>query len=141
MKGLIVLCALALVLGEACAPAAGPATLEQTYWKLVELGGKPVLAVDKSHEAHLQLAAAEKRAAGSSGCNRIMGSYELKGGSLRFSPMAATRMMCPGELMQQEAAFTSALQATTNWQISSDKLELRNEAGEVLARFTRTPSP
>ncbi|MGH7495972.1 MAG: META domain-containing protein [bacterium] len=128
--------------GETCGEQQTEPALEQTYWKLVDLEGKPAIASEGTREAHLQLSPGEKRAAGSSGCNRITGAYELSSGSLRFSKMAGTRMMCPGELMQQETAFTKALEATAGWKIADDgMLALLNAEGAVLARFEPKSTP
>lgn len=51
-----------------------------------------------------------RRASGYSGCNRYMGTYEIKNGVLSFGPLAGTRMACtatPGG--QLEHAYLDAL--------------------------------
>ncbi len=127
--------------GETCQAQTVEPALEQTYWKLVELEGKAVAAGAGAREAHLLLSPGEKRAAGTSGCNRLTGSYELSGSNLHFSKMAGTRMMCAEELMRQEAAFVKALEATAVWKIAGGRLELINAEGAVLARFEPKSMP
>jgi heat shock protein HslJ len=119
---------------------ASPAKLEGTYWKLVELGGATVVAPDSSGggEPHLMLDPNNKRAVGSGGVNRFSGSYEVAGnGSLRFSPLAVTRMAGPEPMMQQEERFFAAFNATTGYVLSGETLELKGD-GRTLAKFSAT---
>jgi len=65
--------------------ASSPASnrpLEATYWKAIELAGKPVPAPNANREANLVFQAGG-RVSGFDGCNRLTGSYELKGDSVR----------------------------------------------------------
>jgi copper homeostasis protein (lipoprotein) len=80
-------------------------TLENTAWKLVELGGKPVTGTPK--EAYIQLDPASHRVSGSGGCNRLMGSYTTNGDQLQFGQMAGTRMAC-AQGMDTEHEFLQA---------------------------------
>ncbi len=115
-------------------PAAG-APLENTYWKLVEVGGRPARVAETSAEPYLQLDPAQKRAHGGTGCNIFSGPYELSGDSLRFGPLASTRRAClDPEMNRQESAFLNALGATRTWQVAGDTLVLPGETGQV-ARF------
>lgn len=109
-------------------------TLEGTYWKLTELSGRPAVKGIGDTEAHIILHASDKGIVGSSGCNRIVGGYELDGDSLHFKPAAMTMMACSPPLMKQEKVMTAALQATTTFRIEGHNLELLN-ASKVEARF------
>jgi heat shock protein HslJ len=109
-------------------------SLVGSYWKLLEVDGHPVVAMDEQREAHIILLAEEQRLAGSSGCNRIMGTYEVTGDQLRISPLATTMMMCSEDLMRQEQALTAALEAATGYRISGRSLELF-EGERIVARF------
>jgi heat shock protein HslJ len=61
--------------------------LEATYWKAIELAGKPLPTQDATREAHLVFQTGG-RLSGSDGCNRIVGSYELKGDGIAFRQTA-----------------------------------------------------
>lgn len=50
------------------------------------------------------------RVAGTSGCNRFVGGYELTGEGLSFGQMGATLMACPEALMKQERRMMDALE-------------------------------
>jgi len=135
---------LALILG--CTPSPTPttrppairtsdATLENTYWKLLALGGQRVLVADDIPEPHLLLHPADKRASGSTGCNRFTGSYELVGDSLSVRPLAATLVACADPaLNRQETAFLAAVGETRRWRVTGDTLLLGDEA-QPIARF------
>jgi putative lipoprotein len=110
------------------------ASLENTDWKLIELGGKAVAAGHHGHDAHLVFHSKTQHVSGSGGCNRLTGSYEVKGDQLSFSQMAATMMACP-EGMDTEKAFLDALNKVKAWKIEGGKLELLDGEGQVMGRF------
>ena len=120
--------------GSPGAPASPAATLENTQWKLVSIGDTPAIFSADARETGFKLHAGDRRLSGSGGCNRLIGGYELNAGALKFAPGGTTMMACPGELMQQESDFVTALTMTSGYRIDGNTLELRN--GErVLARF------
>jgi heat shock protein HslJ len=126
----------ALSLAGACPAAAGAdAPLMGTYWKAVAIDGTPVAAQAKPREAHLVFKAQGHRVSGSTGCNRVMGTFTQSADSLRFSKMATTKMACPGSLDIQERDFLSALNASATAAIAGNTLELQDAAGKVRLRF------
>jgi heat shock protein HslJ len=114
-------------------------SLENTYWRLMEVRGRPAVAADSTREAHLRFVADSgggSRVAGSTGCNRLSGSYTRDGAALRFGPAATTRMACvEPAISAQETDLLAALAATTRHAIVGDVLTL-SDAGGPLARFT-----
>lgn len=116
----------------ATCPAASTASLENTYWKLITLAGKPVNVPDGQREPHLLLHPEQQRVSGSGGCNRIMGGYTLAGNRLGFGKLASTLMMClqGGE---QERDFLASLERTAGWQVQGQQLTLLAADGSTLA--------
>lgn len=110
------------------------ATLENTSWKLTRLNDNPISAPSKQREAFFLLDPSNHRVSGSGGCNRLTGSYELKGDELKFGRMASTMMACP-EGMDTEQAFLKSLGQVTRWKIIGQSLELFDSDGKVLAHF------
>jgi heat shock protein HslJ len=107
------------------------ATLEDTYWKLIELDGRPVRVAENIAEPHLVLHAGQLQARGSTGCNRFFGPYALRGDSLRLGPLASTRRACPDpELTRQDHAFLVGLEKTRHWRVTGDTLTFGGEAGQ-----------
>ena len=117
------------------APAGPDAALAGTYWRAVAIDGNPTVSLPKQREAHLVFAAEGNRVSGSTGCNRVVGTFTQTAEVLRFSPMASTKMACPPNLDAQERAFLEAVQATAAAQISGNTLELKDAAGKVRLRF------
>lgn len=77
------------------------------------------------------------RVAGLGGCNRFGGTYDLDGDRLSFSPLAATRMACPGEVMKAEQSFFDMLAKVKGMKLSGEVLELLDGDGKALARFDK----
>lgn len=102
------------------------------HWRLAELDGKKV-NTPLEQRANFVLTDDGNRISGSGGCNRLVGSYELEGHSLRFKPVATTMMACIGPAMDEEHKFLAALNATTTYRVSGATLELLNNKGRVLA--------
>lgn len=116
----------------------GRQTLYAHRWKLTEAAGQPVAAADAQQEAHL-IFQAPNRLSGSTGCNRLNASFELVGGEqMRLSPVATTRMMCPGPPAETEARLTQALGSVQAYRVTDSELQLLN-GQTVLARFSATP--
>jgi heat shock protein HslJ len=109
--------------------------LENSYWKLVELNGKPVTVTDNQQEAHIILRGGEPAAlSGSGGCNRLMGDYTLSGDTITFGRTAMTMMACP-QGMDTEQAFTAAVEGKKHWRIDGNQLLLLDDAGKTVMRF------
>ena len=86
---------------------------------------------------YVMFLAEENRFAGVGACNRLMGKYETTDkGALRIGPIASTMMACPG--MEQEDAFTKALEATTHYDMDGPMLLLLGD-GELKAVFQAKP--
>lgn len=106
----------------------GSETLYQYRWNLAELNGQPI-ATGNSDTAHLLFYPGQvNRVSGSTGCNRLTGTFELSGvNKIKFSPLATTRMACPGNT---ESQFLTALAQVNNWSIINNQLLLNN--GRIL---------
>jgi copper homeostasis protein (lipoprotein) len=121
--------------GDACGAPFEAAPLAMTGWRAVELGGRPVPAVDPGRAPHLVFEA-RGRLAGSDGCNRVAGTYQLDRDTVTFGPLAATRMACP-DTADVERAFAEAVNGTRRWRILGDRLDLFDATGARVARFAR----
>ena len=112
-----------------------------TAWTLTELDGHPPVATTGNNRAQLVLDGSQNRYSGSSGCNRLTGTIELKGDSLNFGAGASTMMACLEPLMKQEQAFTKMLQSVTGYRISGKTLELLT-GNKTVAKFKAAkPTP
>ena len=84
------------------------ASIVGKYWKLIELNGETVRAVQQNKEPHLILNTSEKRVNGNGGCNSFFAHYELQGDNgITFSKIGSTKMACPDDVMQVESRAKS----------------------------------
>ncbi len=109
--------------------------VEETYWKLTELMGKPIVKSEgMTKDIHIILKKDGNRVQGFSGCNTILGQYELKEGNrIVFSGMASTMMACPD--MSTEANFNKMLGAIDNYSINGKTMSLSKAKMAPMARF------
>lgn len=110
----------------------GPA-LEGREWSLVALQGRPLGALPLQRIPRIELR--EGRVAGTSGCNRLSGSYTARGAALSFGPTAGTRMMC-ADGMDLERAFLALLGEVAGWRAGAAGIELLDAGGAALAAFS-----
>ena len=83
-------------------------TLQNIYWKLVELNGKPVTVADNQQEPHI---------------------------AIIFDRIAMTMMACP-QGMDTEQAFVAVLEGRKFWSIHNNELTLKDATGKTEARFS-----
>lgn len=116
-------------------PPAPPLPLTGTLWTLTSLTGMPVPSNGPGVGPTLQIDAAERRVAGSTGVNRYMGGVTYDAKALSFSAIAASRRAGPLPAMALERSLLNALEATRAYRISGAQLDLLDGTGELLARF------
>jgi len=109
-------------------------SLEGTEWTLLQIGGETVPGDAPQGPPTLNLDPENMQAAGTGGCNRYTGGYTLEGEQIRFSAIAATRMMCP-EGMDIEDAFFYLLEEARTYAVVESHLELYDADGSLLGRF------
>ena len=121
--------------GETCAPQAmAQASILNTYWRPVELEGRPVVIRPGAREPHLVLVQEGTRVRGFTGCNHLAGGFERGAGGFRFTQLVTTRMACLPD-NDLETPFLAALNATASQRIVGDSLELRDADGKVRMRL------
>jgi heat shock protein HslJ len=75
---------------------------------------------------------------GSAGCNNYFGSYTTDGNAIKIGPLASTRKMCADpEVMDQEAAYLTALETAATFKITGNRMEMRTEDGALVGTFSR----
>ena len=119
---------------RACSGPSSTAELENTYWKLMTLYGKPSETPDGAREIHFVLHHAGLRLAGFSGCNSITGTYRLEGDKIKFQDLAGTLMACPN-ILDVEREIHEMFSNVTRFRISGETLQLSNGSGEPIATF------
>jgi heat shock protein HslJ len=132
-----------LVLAACAAPrgadsGGAPETLAGTSWRLTELNGRTPVLVPGGAPTLEFAAGDEGRASGNGGCNQFTGPYTQNGTSLHFGGLASTRRACADPAAtSQEAVYLRALQATTRFSVTEDRMVLFANA-EPVARLRRS---
>ena len=119
--------------GDTCEPRAVQSGLVHTRWVPVRIGDRAVTVTGQEREPWFVLEPQARRVTGSGGCNRFTGSFQSGAGTLRFGPLAGTRMACPA--MERETAFLRALEGTRRFRLAGRHLDLEDSSGVVLARL------
>ncbi len=123
--------------GDRSAPRSSrPVSITGAEWVLVEMGGAAAEPDDAGKRPRLRLDPGdERRVTGSTGVNHLSGTYAQSGGALQFGPLITTRRAGPPALMRQESTLLQALENTATADARGDTMELRDAAGNLLARF------
>lgn len=117
---------------QTATPAPG---LEGSDWLLTLLNGEGLMA-----GSQITLEFARGHASGFAGCNAYSGAYhEPEPGALSIGEVAVTAQAClePEGVMEQEAYYLEALREAATCQMTAERLEMRNEAGEVTLVYER----
>jgi heat shock protein HslJ len=120
-----------MLLLSACArttPSAQHPPLQGSLWLITQVGGEKVQVDNDTNVPDLMFDEKLLRVSGSTGCNRLVGSYMLEGDKLRFQQMASTRMACISG-MEQEDRILKALETVERYRFAGDRLELLDAAG------------
>jgi heat shock protein HslJ len=119
----------------ACAPlAARSAALRGTDWRMLEIDGERPAFDDWRQRPTLRLDDHGKYTA-STGCNSLVGSYELDPEGLRFLPSATPLNGCAPSVGALERRFVDALGAVRQAQLAGVTLDLLDAAGKRRLRL------
>jgi len=113
------------------------AGLTGTYWQLSEIDGMAVTQQDEQEMVYL-LFNADKSLSGYGGCNRINGTYLIKGDVFLFNRGDMTRMACRGD-MDIENRLLTILDEAETYRIEGTMLTLLDQNEKVRARFQAGP--
>lgn len=103
-------------------------------WRVTKINGNAV----ENPDCRLIFDVAEGTVSGDTGCNILNGQLTREpavSGSLGFSHLRTTRMMCPE--ISTEQALLIALEEVTSARHSGKSVDLMNSAGDVIIHLTR----
>ena len=139
MKTILLLAALVMSCTKSPAPSdsasassANWQALASREWRLVELDGRtdPLAAGAKPVTLRFDEGS---RAVGFAGCNQYFSSYTIRGDSITFGAVGATRMAC-SEGMDVEQAYLGALPRVVRFTIADSTLTFFSATGPI-ARY------
>jgi heat shock protein HslJ len=126
------------LIGNSDQPTSAPVSLTGTEWVLQDLAGTPALASVKATLAFPETG----RATGNASCNGFTGAVVVSGDTLKFGPLASTRMACADNAVStQETEYLKALGAAKRFEWKDPTLLISAEGYDKPLRFTRiTPA-
>lgn len=107
------------------------ASLTESEWIVADLNGQPTLPLGPITASFTRQA----QVSGVSGCNTYQGTFETQGDTIRFGPMATTLMACPGEIMDQESVYFSALDDAERFEVDGQTLTLYGPGDAALVVY------
>lgn len=107
--------------------------LQQTSWTIVSIDGRPARTTRPT-----RIGFADGRMSGTAGCNRLNGTYTLRGATLETRNIVSTRMACLGPGMLIERQFLTVIRTPAKLDLLDDgTLSLTSSGGTVLLRQAR----
>ena len=101
-------------------------------WSIVSVNtGDAIQSVINESDPELTLEA-DGTASITTGCNNGATTWERDGDDLTFGVVAGTLMACEDDLMEQEQAIFSALEATTSFEVTPGQLTLLDDEGRMV---------
>lgn len=113
-------------------------------WNIIEINGTAVNTVKGQGEPYITFEAATGKLSGNSGCNRMMGSFDVNArpGVLDMSSIGSTRMMCDD--MTTETNVLNALKNVTGFRkADNDRMALTNSSDRpvIILEPRKSPDP
>jgi len=114
-------------------------SLQDTYWRLTELMGKPIETAPKGkREVHIRLITEGKKLEAFAGCNNVGGGYQIHtGNKIHFSNLIGTMMACDD--LATESTLLEVLKTTDRYELNNNELVLNKGKMVPLARFEAVP--
>jgi len=121
---------------SAAPPAAQAAgTLAGPRWVLVSYAGQDGKTIQALPGTETTAQFENGTVSGSAGCNRYNAPYTVDGNKIQIGLGITTMMMCPPPIMDQEAAYLAAIQASASYKIAGDQLTIANAKGNTVLTF------
>lgn len=120
---------IALVVFSIGLPACSDATPKlDGSWSAIEVKGASVTGLTLDIDG--------QKVSGNAGCNRFNGPIQVDGSTVKFGPLATTRIFCDGK-MEAESMYLAALQSAARYEFSADTLSLFGGDDTVVAKFAK----
>lgn len=123
LLGVTAACATVPPIGPLASPLIG------REWTVVDVSGRATLPDARP----TLLFTPDGRLAGSTSCNRLIGSYAVGGNRIKVTPAGTTLMACPPAVMEQERDFLNVVRGVRSYRFGpSGELVLMSRSGATL---------
>jgi heat shock protein HslJ len=113
-----------------------PASLAGTWQAIGINNGKQAVVSVLNGTTVTAIFGADGSLSGNGGCNSYNSTYKVDGDKITIGAVAATRMACAQDVMDQEQAYFTALANATTYSLSKNTLELRDATGALQVDYT-----
>ncbi len=103
-------------------------------WKLTRLNDQAFSAANQQETPMLNIQSGDHTINGTTGCNRLNGTYKVAGDSIRFDEIVTTKMACKGDTENQ---FLKALRKVNLYKVEDEQLMLMDDE-KTLLLFNKT---
>jgi heat shock protein HslJ len=133
----LVLCV--ALLGMLLAACSTAESLDATSWGMTSYRDAQGNLVDILPDTIVTADFQADQVSGNVTCNNYSGAYQTNGNKITIGPLATTLREClgPEGIMEQEAAFLSAMEAAAQYEIKGDTLEMMDEQGATILTFKK----
>lgn len=110
--------------------------IQQKRWKLIQLQGK----MQEQSNVWLEFDTVAQRFSGNGGCNKIAGSYSVKGEDISFQKVMSTRMACIDQAANEREVLVTKLltDQTYRFDVADQTLQFyRNDS--IVMMFGASP--
>lgn len=108
--------------------------INNKYWKLIELNGRPIKVSDQFRREPHFILRADSTVNGHGGCNGFGGNYRMEGmNGIRFSQLMSTLIACDG--VEFEPEYLRMFEEIDNYSLKNDTLSLNKAKRAPSARF------
>jgi heat shock protein HslJ len=111
--------------------AAGPDNLVEGSWNVTGYNNGNQAVTSPIVGTTLTATFTVDAVSGNAGCNDYNGSYTIEGATVEIGPLVTTRMACEQDVMDQEAQYLAALQASTSVESVGGVVTLRDATGST----------
>lgn len=134
MKKMIIVAAVALLLGSCASTKNDKAASVVGEWAITEAMQAPTAGSD---EPTVITFTAAGDVNGCAGVNRFFGKYNVSDGKISFSNVGSTMKM--GQSMDTEAAVLKAINEAATVEVGTSEAELKDADGKTLMKLARKP--
>ena len=109
--------------------------VENKTWVLTSINDQPVVAGSRVTMEIQPSMPDQGRISGQGPCNKYFGGYRIASNKISFTPLGATKMMCPMPIMKQEDMFLQAFPELDKIEFAPGELTLKSSMGNETLHF------
>ena len=109
--------------------------VDNKTWVLTSINDKPVVAGSRVTMEIQPSMPDQGRISGQGPCNKYFGGYRIASNKISFTPLGATKMMCPTPIMKQEDMFLMAFPNLDKIEFAPNELTLKSSKGHEVLHF------